>query len=77
MLTEAQTELAQRRGWDVGLCVDEKTRRAFPDIYPYPHRERWSRPVLFAFITKLAKANDPAALATLKVLAGAPTKGKK
>lgn len=77
MLTETLTELARRRGWSVGICVDEKTRRAFPDIYPCPSLERWSRPALFAFITKLAKANDPAALATLKVLAGAPTKGRK
>lgn len=77
MLSEAMSEQARRKGWTVGLCVDEKTRKAFPDIHPCPVVERWSRPALFAHIAKLAKANDPVAIATLKVLANAPTKGRK
>lgn len=77
MLTEAQADLARKKGWAVGICVDEKTRKAFPDVYPHPYRERWSRPALFAFITKLAKSNDPVAIATLRVLANVSPKGKK
>lgn len=77
MLTQEHQQHAQRNGWDVVLCVDEKTRRVFFDLCLYPQPERWSRTELFNAIAARAKSGDAVAISALKLLASPATKPRK